>query len=40
MFSRRSLFPVAERLRIVVNVQRQDFGGPVNFRDENLPAGV
>ncbi len=25
---------------IVVNVQRQDFGGPVNFRGENLPAGV
>lgn len=25
---------------VVVNVQRQDFGGPVNFKSDDLPAGV
>ncbi|MCA9080032.1 MAG: pre-peptidase C-terminal domain-containing protein [Planctomycetaceae bacterium] len=25
---------------VVVNVQRQNFGGPVNFRSDDLPAGV
>ena len=36
----RIIIPQGGGCGVVINVARQDFGGPIAFRPENLPAGV
>jgi hypothetical protein len=36
----RIIVPQGGGCGVVINVARQDFGGPIAFRPENLPAGV